>query len=200
MNNPIITEFVEYIRSLVINHYRLQGLYVGDVTTLDDNDLQLPMLLVKTPFRSTLISNSPSISRNNDTFSMIDYEIRMGVYTKFIEDVNGNQTLITKEQEDNLNNYVSSNNLNKLSVEVMQLGDTERYLHQIIARIVKDFDESDIAVQQSCTSNKFEVRSVNVNGFVSYSDNFLVGSEATLQIRTFNKYYCEADSTDVFSK
>ena len=112
MNNPIITEFVEYIRSLVINHYRLQGLYVGDVTTLDDNDLQLPMLLVKTPFRSTLISNSPSISRNNDTFSMIDYEIRIGVYTKFIEDANGNQTLITKEQEDNLNNYVSSNNLN----------------------------------------------------------------------------------------
>lgn len=200
MNNPIITEFVEYIRSLVVNHYRLQGLYVGDVTTLDDNDLQLPMLLVKTPFRSTLISNSPSISRNNDTFSMIDYEIRIGVYTKFIEDANGNQTLITKEQEDNLNNYVSLNNLNKLSVEVMQLGDTERYLHQIIARIVKDFDESDITVQQSCTSNKFEVRSVNVNGFVSYSDNFLVGSEATLQIRTFNKYYCEADSTDVFSK
>lgn len=193
MNNPIITEFVEYIRSLVVNHYRLQGLYVGDVTTLDDNDLQLPMLLVKTPFRSTLISNSPSISRNNDTFSMIDYEIRMGVYTKFIEDSNGNQTLITKEQEDNLNNYVSLNNLNKLSIEVMQLGDTERYLHQIIARIVKDFDESDIV-------NKFEVRSVNVNGFVSYSDNFLIGSEVTLQIRTFNKYYCEADSTDVFSK
>ena len=194
MNNPIITEFVEYIRSLVINHYRLQGLYVGDVTTLDDNDLQLPMLLVKTPFRSTLISNSPSISRNNDTFSMIDYEIRIGVYTKFIEDANGNQTLITKEQEDNLNNYVSSNNLNKLSVEVMQLGDTERYLHQVISRIIKDFNESDLFM------NKFELRSANINGFVSYSDNFLVGTEATLQIRTFNKYYCEADSTDVFSK
>lgn len=193
MNNPIITEFIEYIRLLVVNHYKLQGLYVSDVTMLDNNDLQLPMLLVKTPFRSTLVNNSSVNNRNNDAFSLIDYEIRLGVFTKFIEDNNGNQTLITKEQEDNADNYVSSNNLSKLSVEVIQLGDTERYLNQVISRIVKDFNESDMFM------NKFELRSANINGFVSYSDNFLVGTEATIVMRTFNKYYCEAESTDVFS-
>jgi hypothetical protein len=79
--------------------------------------------------------------------------------------------------------------MDKLSVEVIQLGDTERFLQQIVSKIMYDKD---------LRKHNFLVRSVNNNGFVNYSDNFLVGSESTFTIRIPNKYYCESQSEDVF--
>ena len=165
-------------------------MYINDTLSFLGNDtLNIPFLFVQLPIRASLVSRNV-ITQSNGQLDYISYQMRLGVYTKFYEDINGNQILMTDEQEDNIDNLVNVNNINKLSVQSLMLGDTERYVLQIVNKMLIDYDNGE---------SKFAINNVNLLGKVQTSDNLFVGTEVSFDLLVFNNYACESESTDVFT-